>query len=91
MEIKLKDTIYDVDAKEIKTAIECVFKLEELTGNLRYGSDGVQHAVHETLVKAITMKVLDTDLVNEVVGRIDVEAIVKRVQLQVIQNIASAR
>lgn len=91
MEIKIKDTSYNVDAKEIKTAIECTFKIEELTGNLRYGDHSVMQAIHEKIVNAATRKILDSSIVDEVVGKIDVETIIKRVQLQVIQNIASAR
>ena len=87
IEFKEPQMVYDVDAKTIKGAVEFCVDAESIQGGRYYDNN----RLIDDLMNRIAGKLTSIYLHNhseEVLSRIDLEEIIKRVKIGIIQNVA---
>ena len=91
MEIKINKTALDMDKKELKGMLSFTISLEE-TLETSYDSS-VNHAKSKILNEIVDLAVKKYGEIyaDKVIKEIDMDAIIKRVQLNIVSNVASGR
>jgi len=86
--VKIKDQVLDLDKKMIKGAIDFNIDLVQLTESSHYhGRASLQDMILKKMESSITSKYLEA-MEDEIVKKIDLDTLVKRVQLKIVDRIS---
>jgi len=89
MKIKINDSLIDFDKNKIKFSLDFEDDLNNLLKqNHAYGYRGVEDGIMYKLVELICEKMME-EKADELVNRIDLDAIIKRVQIKMVSNLAN--
>ena len=84
MKLKVKEQTYDVDARELIVVMEASVNIDSLGQGSRHS---FQESFEKIIANEMAQKVLN-QYESEILRKVDIEAIIKRVQLIVVDKIA---
>lgn len=90
MKIKIDTVAYDTAAKELHTVLSFVVSLEDLSKDKGYGRDSFSEQVVSRVSTTVAQKVIE-QFEDELIKKVDMEAIVKKIQLLVVQSVTPTR
>tara|TARA_R110002012_G_scaffold97550_2_gene234332 strand:- start:1160 stop:1453 length:294 start_codon:yes stop_codon:yes gene_type:complete len=90
IEIKIKENTYSISANTLRTVAEITFNLEAMEkDNWSREKERIERRVLDEVSSIVSSKFL-AEYSDEVLKKIDIDEIVKRVKLNIIQNIAKS-
>lgn len=86
--ITINSKSFDIDANELRANLDVIIRLDEVASEgMMYGREGVIAGVSSVLVKRISDRLLNSDFQDEIIKKVDIETIAKRIQLRVVARL----
>lgn len=86
MIIEVKESKVDLTTREIELVLNASIKVEELSTE-RYGRDPVFEKIQGKVADALAEKILNSAMSSDIMAKVDIEFIVKRIQMHVISGL----
>jgi hypothetical protein len=91
VEVTISKEKVSLDRKDIELVLRVQSKLEDFAqGDFRYGESGIVAKVTDLVSAKIEQRIMD-EMSDEIIKKIDLEMIIKRVQLRIVDRIGATR
>lgn len=90
MKIEIKDQVYDVNAKEMRVVFSGVVTLDEFVEQSGHRNNLIEK-IESHVVSKLSHDIIAGPMGEAIMEKIDLDSIVKRIQLKVVAGLGSER